>query len=571
MDATGGDARLDAWKASTVGTMLAWQLVLSLPAAVGLTFATISRPGYLWVVVAGWSLMAVLLALALATRLPWRVRAYGLLAVFLGMVLVSVSGLAPGPVGFTYGTALVALAGLLLGGPTAVAAAAVVLAVFLAAALAAASGSVVPRPRLPLAQEWISAISGASAPFVAVLIGIRRLFDRTSQAHADAVRALRELEATRERLVASEKAELVGRLAGGVAHDLNNTLTVIMAHADDLRSGGAGAAQVEVGTQILEVTRSAAHLAQQLLAAARRGVAQPRSVDLAATARDAARAIRRVLPHDVTLEVDAAGPLFTRVDPGQIHQVVLNLALNARDAMPDGGRITVSVRAGPAPPGGEPRAVLEVTDTGVGMDESTRARAFEPFFTTKEPGKGTGLGLANVREVVEQAGGSVSLRSSPGAGTTFTLAFPSVAPDEAAEPLAAPGDPQIRARVLVVDDDIRVRAVIVTALSEAGHEVEEAGHVDAALRIVESVGELDLLVTDLVMPGPPVATLIGAFQERFPRAGVLACSAYSDDPEVRRSVFTGELRLLAKPFERGELLAAVQGLLRGEPKHAVNA
>jgi len=567
---SGGDAQLEAWKTSTVGTMLTWQFLLSLPAAVGLTFATTSQPGYLWVIVVGWSLLALLLLLAVARWLPWRVRAYGLLATFLGLVLVSVSGLAPGPVGFTYGTAMVALAGLLFGGRTAMVAAGIVLVVFVAAALAAASGSVAARPRLPLAQEWIAAISGASAPFIAVLIGIRRLTDRVAHAHADALQALRELEATRERLVASEKAELVGRLAGGVAHDLNNTLTVIMAHADDLRSGHPAAPQGEVGAQILEVTRSAAHLAQQLLAAARRDVAQPRTVDLGAMARDAARAIRRVLPHDVTLEVDAAEPAFTRIDPGQINQAILNLALNARDAMPAGGRLAIAVRTEPRGQAGVTCAVLEVTDTGSGMDEATQARAFEPFFTTKEPGKGTGLGLANVRDLVEQAGGTISLRSAPGAGTTFTLSFPSAPPAEAEQAGAVAGGQQLPARILVVDDDIRVRAVIVTALSEAGHRVEEAGHVEAALRIVEAASGLDLLVTDLVIPGPPVASLIDAFQTRFPRAGVLACSAYSDDPEVRRSVFTGELRLLAKPFERAQLLAAVQAALPGDLRRAVN-
>jgi CheY-like chemotaxis protein len=229
--------------------------------------------------------------------------------------------------------------------------------------------------------------------------------------------------------------------------------------------------------------------------------------------------------------------------------------------MPDGGRLALAVRSARGA-AGVPAAVLEVTDTGVGMDETVQARAFEPFFTTKEAGKGTGLGLANVRHVVEEAGGTIALRSAPGAGTTFALTFPAVAPVSAAPSTTGPGAARPGARILVVDDDIRVRALIVTALGDAGHRVEEAGHVDAALRVVEQAQGLDLLVTDLVMPGPPVTRLLAAFRARFPGAAVIACSAYSDDPEVRRSVFVGELALLAKPFERAELLAAVQAALR---------
>jgi len=257
----------------------------------------------------------------------------------------------------------------------------------------------------------------------------------------------------------------------------------------------------------------------------------------------------------IALEVHAAEPVYASLDPAQLQQIALNLAFNARDAMPRGGILRLEAREEPGASGTV--AVLEVADSGTGMDEETRRRAFEPFFTTKEPGKGTGLGLSNVKRVVEEAGGEITLRSEPARGTTFVLRFPATAPPvRAAEPLAAPG-PTARLRVLVVDDDIRVRALIVTALDGAGHEVDEAGDVDGALRLLEASRAFDLLVTDLVMPGRPVAELLGAFRVRAPGAPVLACSAYAEDPEVRRSVQEGELRLLAKPFHRAELLEAV--------------
>jgi CheY-like chemotaxis protein len=216
--------------------------------------------------------------------------------------------------------------------------------------------------------------------------------------------------------------------------------------------------------------------------------------------------------------------------------------------------------------------VLEVADTGVGMDEETRRRAFEPFFTTKEPGKGTGLGLASVQHVVEESGGGIAVRSAPGRGTTFSLTFPAIEAPEDEEPARPSPVRAARARILVVDDDIRVRALLVTTLLEAGHTVEEAGNVSAAIRHLEDGRAFDLLVTDLVMPGRPVAQLLLAFQARFPGAPVLACSAYADDPEVRRSVQVGELQLLAKPFGRGELLGAVQeAISTARPRHAARA
>lgn len=352
---------------------------------------------------------------------------------------------------------------------------------------------------------------------------------------------------------AKEKAELVGRLAGAVAHDVNNTLTVVVANAEYLAEAAAGAEQREAAVQIGEAARHAAAMTQQLLVVSRKGLAQPRPVDLASALQATSTALRRLLPPAITLAVDAPAPAWTCIDPTQLHQLVLNLAMNARDAMPEGGSLRLAVRTD------DGEVTLSVADTGVGMDEATQAAAFQPFFTTKPPGQGTGLGLANVQAIVAALGGRVGLASALGRGTVFEIILPACAP--AAPPRAEPAPRQEgRGRVLVVDGDVRIRALASTALLGAGYDVLDAPDGPTGLRLAAR-RRPDLLVTDAVIPGLPLGLLVEGYWAAHPAGRVLVTTAFSDDEKVQAQVRAGELSLLPKPFARAELVAAVGALL----------
>jgi CheY-like chemotaxis protein len=382
-------------------------------------------------------------------------------------------------------------------------------------------------------------------------MAVRLLSRRIEEAVSGQAAARRDLEAIRARLAESERAELAGRLAGALAHDLNNTLTLVIANAEWLTERLADR----------EAARNAATLTQQVLLASRAGMAQPRSLDLARATRAAAGALRRLLPPDIQVEARINGPAWTHFDPGQLQQILLSLALNARAAMPGGGTLLLNVRGGsglaPATGGEFPPAVLEVSDTGFGLDFEQRRRAFEPVSGRLDQ-RETGFGLSSVKELVEAAGGQVRLRSVPGTGTVLTLTFPGAAPESA---VALDAGLPRQAHVLVVEDDIRVRAVICTALAEAGHRVSEVADGTQAMRAIEEMGLVDLLVTDVVMPGAPVGEVISTFRARHPEGRILVCSAFSEDEGLRRRVYDGECRLLPKPFTRTELLAEVQAVL----------
>jgi signal transduction histidine kinase/CheY-like chemotaxis protein len=391
------------------------------------------------------------------------------------------------------------------------------------------------------------------------LVGLGALLvqRRLTAAHADAVVALEEGAQATRRAAEGEKAELVGRLASAVAHDVNNTLTVVVANAEFLAEVASTPDQREAAAQIGEAARHAAALTQQMLVVSRKGLVQPRPVDLASSLQATAPALRRLLPPSITLAVVAEGPAWARIDPTQLHQLVLNLAMNARDAMPEGGTLRLAVHA----TGGE--VTVSVADSGTGMDEATQAAAFQPFFTTKAPGKGTGLGLANVQTIVNGLGGRVGLASALGKGTTFEIMLPTCAP-EAVQAAPRAVAVQGSGRVLVVDGDVRIRALATGALLAAGYDVLDAPDGPTGLRLAAR-RRPDLLVADAVIPGLPIGLLVEGYWAAQPGGRVLVTTAFSDDETVQRQVRAGAVALLPKPFSRADLVAAVAAALASTP------
>ncbi|MEW5743121.1 MAG: ATP-binding protein [Myxococcota bacterium] len=394
--------------------------------------------------------------------------------------------------------------------------------------------------------------------------------------HEQRVQADAQRRAAEERANQAQRLEAIGRLAGGVAHDFNNLLVVIMAWADLLPNAKTDAQRKEGIDAIRQASAQAAQLTRQLLSFARREVVRPTAVDLDAVVASALKSLRRLLPDDVSLEhrPSTAGVARALVDEGQLGQVLFNLAANARDAMPSGGALTLSTTVlapheapAEAPSRDASWAALTVADTGVGMDEATRARAFEPFFSTKERGRGTGLGLASVFGVVTQANGWVKVDSAPGRGTRITVAFP-LAPVELEAPVlaAAPPSDMPRARVLLAEDDPAVRVAMARALREAGLEVLEAGDVDEALTLARRFSEpIHLLLTDGVMPGTATHVLLDGFKKLFPSAPVLVCSGYVEEELLRRGIAEGAVPVLSKPFTSEALVARVRELLAARP------
>jgi two-component system, cell cycle sensor histidine kinase and response regulator CckA len=381
-------------------------------------------------------------------------------------------------------------------------------------------------------------------------------------------------EGERDRLQAqvqqTQRLEGLGRLAGGVAHDFNNLLTVILSCCEVLREELGPRAPVLLAdvAQIQAAGERARDLTRQLLAIARKQVVAPVVLDLASGLRRAERLLGRVLGEDVALVVEAEEGLWPVLcDPGQLEQVVMNLAVNARDAMPDGGTLTISARnASPVGPEGEgqPRWVrLSVRDTGSGMTPEVQAHLFEPFFTTKEKGKGTGLGLAMVHGIVAQGGGRIEVRSEVGQGSSFEILLPGTAeracPAADPTPVAPVGGNET---VLVIEDDELVRGITVRALKGGGYRVLVAASGPEALALVKQGAErIDLVVTDVIMPGPSGPEVVEALRRLRPGLRVLYVSGYPADAMARRGV--GELgkTFLTKPFTAASLLERVRAVV----------
>jgi CheY-like chemotaxis protein len=354
----------------------------------------------------------------------------------------------------------------------------------------------------------------------------------------------------------------------------NNLLSVILSYTDMAVHGlhAEDPLRADLG-EVLHAAKRAEGLTRQLLAFSRRQILTPEPIDLDQLVDTVARMLRRLIGEDIELEVRPARALATiKADRGQLEQVLMNLAVNARDAMPEGGRLTIATanemldaaaaQSVEVAPGAY--VVLTVADTGSGMDEATRAQAFEPFFTTKGVGKGTGLGLSMVYGIVRQSGGGISLASRPGAGATFRIYLPrhEARPrDQAASaPLAT--RPSGKERILVVDDEPAVLNVVRRSLATSGFDVLVAANAAEALQLCELHGaSLHLVITDVVMPGMGGRELAAKLAPLCPAARVLFISGYTDDDLARRGVLGGAF--LRKPFDRQTLVAKVRSVLDG--------
>jgi PAS domain S-box-containing protein len=382
----------------------------------------------------------------------------------------------------------------------------------------------------------------------------------------------RKLEA---QLLQAQKMEAVGRLAGGVAHDFNNILTAVFGYLDLVTEElpPESPARDDV-SELRTVALRAAGLTRQLLAFSRQQVLQPVVLNLNDVVENLQKMLGRLIGEDVALETVLAGDLSNvRADPGQIEQVILNLAVNARDAMPTGGRLTIETanvtlgegyvdRHKPAVPGRY--VMLAVTDSGTGMDEATMARIFEPFFTTKEKGKGTGLGLATVYGIVKQSGGYIWAYSEVGHGTTFKIYLPEV--DQPVEPVGPPREPSERLTgtetILLAEDDDLLRPLARELLAKLGYQVIDARHADEALDLAaRHDGPIHLLLSDVVMPGESGLQLARRLHELRPEVRVLYISGYTDDAVVRHGLLDPGLNFLQKPFTPEALARRVRDVL----------
>jgi PAS domain S-box-containing protein len=396
------------------------------------------------------------------------------------------------------------------------------------------------------------------------------------------VHAIRDLSAQRqleEELRHSQKMDAIGRLAGGVAHDFNNMLTAIGCYSELLMSSlDKQDVRREDVDEIMKASRRAAALTSQLLAFSRKQILQPRIMDLTEVTGEIQRLLERLIGEDIELISRCESGVWpVRADPDQIGQVLLNLSVNSRDAMPNGGTLTIETSNLTLT---QPRAiahdvvapgeyvVLRVSDTGVGIPAEAEQHVFDPFFTTKAAGKGTGLGLSTVYGIVKQSGGYIELQSTLGVGTTFSIYLPRAEAvsarlaqsDERAIERAAP------ATILLVEDDATLRKLVERILRREGHEVLAAAHGADAVRMSElREGHVDLLITDVVMPGMNGREVVERLRASRPEIGVLYMSGYTDDAVIVRGVSDLQDSLLQKPFTSADLIRKVSEVLAARP------
>jgi PAS domain S-box-containing protein len=382
----------------------------------------------------------------------------------------------------------------------------------------------------------------------------------------------RDLEA---QFLQSQKMEAVGRLAGGVAHDFNNALQIILTYAEMLEERLADdPLGFEHNREILSAGRRAALLTRQLLALSRKEIQRPSLLDLNAVVRGVETVLRRTIGEDISLTIECSPTLGTvETDRAKIEQVLINLAINARDAMPSGGELcitTAGFECGAANP--PPRAfmqpgnyaVLSIRDTGVGMDQKTAARIFEPFFTTKEPGKGTGLGLSTVYGIMKQSNGYVVVDSAPGAGAEFRLYFPIVAgePERASPPVSPSGPLRGGETVLLVEDEGALRSVVGNTLRSNGYAVLDAPDGKTALELANGFdAPIDVLLTDVILPDVNGQDIADQLQSSRPSMRVIYMSGYTDEFIADHGVLNPGIVLLEKPFRMSALLANIRAVL----------
>jgi len=397
--------------------------------------------------------------------------------------------------------------------------------------------------------------------------------DRCILAISTDVTEQRRLE---EQLLQSQKLEAVGRLAGGVAHDFNNLLTTILGYSELILLSRPDDPNLreEIG-EIRKASERAASLTRQLLAFSRKQVIEPRVLDVNALVAESSRMLRRIIGEDISLVTDLSpGIESVRADPVQLEQVIVNLAVNARDAMPEGGRLALTTRAvrldAPLPgrtgPGPGAWVKISVSDTGVGMDGATQERIFEPFFTTKEKGKGTGLGLSTAYGIVKQSRGFIYASSEPGRGATFDVYLPSVH-ETPAQRDVEPEPPVLSATgsetILLAEDEDALRALNRRILESHGYRVLAARDAEEASALARREGTVDILVTDIVMPGASGRQLAGRLLADRPRLKVLYVSGYSDGTAGAEGGLDPGVNFLQKPFTTETLLRRVRETLDG--------
>jgi len=396
------------------------------------------------------------------------------------------------------------------------------------------------------------------------------------KARSEVQRQSERLYVKEEELRQAQKMEVVGRLAGGIAHDFNNLLTVIAGYSEALL--GFHPPEDASHQGLIEIQKAAvraASLTRQLLAFSRKQILAPKSLDLNAVVVDMEKMLRRLIGEDVEL-VTRLHPRLGKVyaDPGQVQQVVMNLAINARDAMLEGGTLTIescpiTYAGGVCQAAGDviapgPYICLTITDTGTGMDAATQAHIFEPFFTTKELGKGTGLGLATVFGIVRQSGGFLEVTSDPGHGTSFKICLPRSFDAQETLPEDALAARTLRGfgTILLVEDEDSVRSLTKTILQSHGYRVIEARHGKEGLALVEQHPDsLDLVLTDMVMPQMGGRQLAEQLRLVAPSVKVLLMSGYTDDSILRQGLNANDEFFLSKPFSPRELLAKVRAVM----------
>jgi PAS domain S-box-containing protein len=393
------------------------------------------------------------------------------------------------------------------------------------------------------------------------------------------IQDITEYRRLRDQFAQAQKMEAIGQLAGGVAHDFRNQLSVIKGYGEMLLRRDLvkdeGRIKVE---QILEAADRSTRITGQLLAFSRRQMLQPVVANVNSVTGEMMKSLAQTIGEDIRLSIVPCGELWnTRVDTGQLQQALLNLVLNARDAMAQGGQLTIETEnivldedfvrqhVGASP---GRHVVLTVSDTGCGMSPETLGRLFDPFFTTKPVGGGTGLGLAMVHGFVAQSGGFIDVQSRPGKGTTFRLYFPAVqdAAESAQQPSQVPDLPHGSGTILVVENEDAIRRILLETLGECGYTVLTAGNAQQAMALIESAkGKIDLLITDVVMPGWSGPELARHFQAARPGAAVLLISGHTGKMLTAHGVVPSEVNLLVKPFSAQTLVETVQKIL-GQPK-----
>ena len=375
---------------------------------------------------------------------------------------------------------------------------------------------------------------------------------------AGSARDITEAHHLAEQLRQTQKLESLGLLVGGIAHDFNNVLAVIGANSSLLGETVTDDADRELVVEIEQAVRRATALTRQLLAFSRKQVTNPIVLDVNAAISDTHKMLHRMVGEDIEIETSLDPELEpVCIDPGHLVQILMNLAVNARDAMSDGGKLTVTTRQLP-----DHQIKLSVSDTGCGMTPAVMARVFEPFFTTKGPTKGTGLGLSVVHGIVEQAGGRLQLRSDVGVGTTFEIFLPS-SEEALAVRNAAVVEPKRGAEtIMFVDDDIYVRTTAARALRAKGYTVLEADDGDSALAVLHACGDqVALIVTDIVMPGMDGAQLAEQARRAYPGIRILYSTGYTDDAVAKHGIRRDRVAMIEKPFATHALAGRVREVL----------